>query len=140
MKNWKQILISIITIIIIAAGFAYYYVFVYSKGKGHDVSNKTGIEITAIQIVKEYQSSDSTANAKYLNKIIEVTGKVIESKLNQDSLLTITLQSADMMSNVFCTLKKGISPPPSESTITIKGICAGYLSDVILNDAIITKK
>jgi tRNA_anti-like len=138
MKKWKKILLALIIVGIVVAGGVYYYVFV--KDNHRSIAKEKGIEVTATQLVADYKASDSLSNIKYLDKAIQVTGIVTESKPNQDSLITVTLQSGDVMSTVMCTLKKGETTPTPNTTITIKGLCTGYLSDVILTDAIIINK
>ncbi len=137
MKQWKKILLSIVIIGLVVASGIYYYVFI--KDNHRSIAKEKGIEVTAVQIVADYKASDSIANKKYLDKALQVTGLVVESKPNQDSLITVTLNSGDVMSTVMCTLKKGELTPAPNTNVTIKGLCTGYLSDVIITEAIIIK-
>lgn len=140
MKKWKTLLLVAFILIIIISGGAYYYVFVYAKNNHRNVQNEKGVEVTAEQIVQSFITNEAIANTTYLNKTIQVTGTAGNVSLNQDSLVTVTLQTSDVMSSVFCTLQKGQSAPAENSTIIVKGICTGYLSDVLLNESIIIKK
>ena len=104
-----------------------------------DVADEKAITITAKQIVQNFQANEDSANKIYLNKAIAITGEVIEAKKNQDGKPTVTLKSDDSFSNIYCTLKDDAAVIPSGKTVTIKGICTGFLSDVVIIDAIIVK-
>jgi len=112
--------------------------FVVNKPK-RNVESEKGIEVTAAQLVKEYQASEPEANKKYLDKAIQVSGTVTEVKNNQDGNLTVALASDDVFTGVFCTLKTKETTPPAGAAVTIKGICSGMLSDVRLREAVIVK-
>ena len=140
MQKFKKYLLIFITVAVIAAIGVWYYVFIYSKNNHRNVANEKGIEVTAMQLVSEYKASDSIANKKYLDKAIQVTGEVAEAKTNEDSTIAVTLKSADAFSNVYCTLLKNQTQPLAGKVITLKGICTGMLSDVVLIDAVIVKQ
>jgi flagellar basal body-associated protein FliL len=107
MKKWKKLLLIALLLIVVTSAGVYYYVFVYAKNNHRNVQNEKGVEITAEQIVQSFITNETTANTTYLNKTIQVTGTVSSVSLNQDSLVTITLQTSDVMSNVFAPYKKG---------------------------------
>jgi tRNA_anti-like len=138
MSKIKKIILAVFLLGAISAVGVWYYVFVYSKNNHRTVESEKGIEITANQLVAEYTANEESANKKFLNKAIEVTGEV--SNVQQDSLINVTLKSADAFANVYITLVANQPKPDSGKIVTIKGICTGKLSDVVLNEAIIIKK
>ena len=87
-----------------------------------------------------YQNDEATANKKYLNKVIEVTGNIADIQ-NVNGSQIILLSTKDEMGGVNCQLSnsekdKDITLKKS-TTITIKGRCSGYLMDVNLVDCIL---
>lgn len=104
-----------------------------------NVADEAGIPVTATQLVKEYATDENTANATYLDKAIAVSGVVNKTSTNQVGQPTVSLQSGDIMSSVYCTLKEDEQPPAQGSAIVVKGICTGKLSDVVIIDAVIEK-
>jgi preprotein translocase subunit YajC len=136
MKNGVKITGIIILILIVAGSVVAY--FMWNRPQ-RNVENEKGIQVTAAQLVKEYQANEAEANKKYLDKAIQVTGSVTEVKNNQDGNSTISLASDDAFTGVFCTLKEKIADMNSGSTVTIKGICSGMLSDVRLREAVVVK-
>ena len=135
----KLILFALIAAIIGAVG-VWYFIFYKPTHFKRDVADEKAISITAKQIVKDFQANEDSANKIYLNKAIAITGEVIEAKTNQDGKPTVTLKSDDSFSNIYCTLKDNNGQIQGGSTITVKGICTGFLSDVVIIDAIIVKQ
>ena len=70
---------------------------------------------------------------------MEISGEVLEAKKDQTGNTILVLKSDDALSNVFVTLKAADQIASVGSSITIKGICTGFLSDVVIIDAIFVK-
>ncbi len=134
MSKGFKITLVIFFILIVGGGAIAYYLFTKPR---RDVANEKGIVLTAAQLVSEYQADESAANAKYLDKPIEVTGTIAEIKDNQEGKTTVLLSSGDAMTGVFCTLKQTNTSKTKGAQVTIKGICNGMLSDVRISEAIV---
>ncbi|MBS1526809.1 MAG: hypothetical protein JST19_14230 [Bacteroidetes bacterium] len=135
----KKILLSAGALFLLVALGGWYYVFQYSKTHHRDVANEDAVVVSAARIVKDYEANEKTANARYLNKAIEIKGVVLKREKDQAGDMTLTLKSGDPFANVFCTLKPGTTLNPRASTVMVKGVCTGFLSDVVLNGAIVVK-
>ncbi|MBB3057173.1 OB-fold protein [Mucilaginibacter gotjawali] len=135
----KKIILIALAVILVGGFGVWYYVFPYSESHHRDVVNEDAINVTSVQIVKDYQTNEKAANARYLNKAVQVTGTILAKKADQAGNTTVTLKSGDAFANVFCTLKPGITLGSADSTVVIKGICSGFLSDVVLSGGIIIK-
>ena len=136
MRNKRTIIFSILTIIILAgAGTAFY---IWNKPP-RDVAKEQGIQITAVAIFDAFNNNEKSADSQFLNKAIEVTGTVSDIKKNQAGKTVVYLKSNDPIYGVNCTFKQDPGPITKGSTITFKGICTGYLSDVVINEGIMIK-
>jgi len=136
MKVTARTVIIVIIIFILGGSAVAYRMW----NKPHrNVANEKGIQLSAAQLVKEYQSNEAEANKKYLDKAIQVTGNISEVKSNQDGKTTVMLSSEDPFTGVFCTLKEPAENIAPGTPLTIKGICSGMLSDVRLSDAVVVK-
>lgn len=135
----KIILAGLIAAVIGGIG-VWYFVFYKPTHFKRDVADEQAISVTAVKIVADFLANEDSANKVYLNKAIAITGEVIEAKKNQDGKPTVTLKSNDSFSNIYCTLKDDARQIQGGTTITVKGICTGYLSDVVIIDAIIVKQ
>ena len=137
MSTKNKIIIAIALIAAIAFG-VYYYVFVYSSQHRRQVQSETGIVITSDSLVAKYQADEKLANSLYLNKAVVVTGNLLSIDKNQEGKTTLVIGRSDSFSNVSVTM---ISTAPITQkvgeTITIKGLCTGALSDVVITDGVV---
>lgn len=117
------------------AGIGYGF-YIWNKPP-RDVTSESAIHITAVAIYDSFTNNERTANVTYLNKAIEVSGKVISVKRNQAGKTVVYLQSNDPVFGVNCTFKQDPGTIHKGDNIIFKGICTGYLSDVILNQGIL---
>ena len=101
------------------------------------VADEESIPISASQLFVDFEQDESVANQKYLDHVVDVTGVVSETLTNQQGQTVVFLKSENPMFGIQCTLEShsiGVSPG---STITVKGICTGYLSDVVITKGIL---
>jgi hypothetical protein len=102
-----------------------------------NVQSEKGIAVTADAIFTAYSTDEAKANATYLNKAVEVSGTVASVTKNQDGKTVVMLKTADPMFGVQCTLAGEATAQPGEQ-VTVKGVCTGFLADVVVTDASIT--
>jgi hypothetical protein len=100
-----------------------------------DVAAEQGIRVSATALFQAYTQNEQQANQQYLDKAIEVTGQVKE--VVKDSGMSVILNTGDEMFGVRCSLKDTAAAVAEGQNVTIKGICSGYLDDVVLTDAIL---
>lgn len=136
MKRKRKYFLAVILVVFLG-GFGY-ALYVWNK-PARDVTNEKGIHITAIAIFDSFSNNEQAANISFLNKAIEVTGKVTNVKTNQAGKTVIYLQSNDPVFGVNCTFKQDPGKINKGDNITFKGVCTGYLSDVVLNEGVIIK-
>jgi alkyl sulfatase BDS1-like metallo-beta-lactamase superfamily hydrolase len=137
MSTKNKIIIAIALIAAIAFGI-YYYVFVYSSQHRRQVQSEIGIAITSDSLVAKYQADENLANSLYLNKAVVVTGNLLSIDKNQEGKTTLVIGRTDSFSNVSVTMisTAAIIQKVGES-ITIKGLCTGALSDVVITDGVV---
>jgi hypothetical protein len=117
--------------------------YMYNK-KNPDLSKvKADYALQVSELVNEFNQDETSASAKYIDKVVEVTGPVASIETISDSTMNITLANVDQMSGVICTFH-GITQPSSNEIkegeiITVRGVCSGMLMDVLLNDCVIAK-
>jgi hypothetical protein len=130
--NFKKISIAILILGSIAAIVAYN---IYNKPHVNVSEVSVDIAITAVKIFNDFTADENAANHTYLEKITEVTGVISNIKIEKEKGI-VALQTNDDFGNVLAHLSvdatKEISALKEGQTITLKGICTGYLMDVIL--------
>lgn len=134
----KNKIITAVGLIAAIAFSVYYYIFIYSSNNHRQVQSETGIVITADSLVAKYQADEKLANSLYLNKAVVVTGNLLSIDKNQEGKTTLVIGRSDSFSNVSVTM---ISTAPIAQkvgeSITIKGLCTGALSDVVITDGVV---
>ena len=115
--------------VIILAGLLLY---MYNK-PSRNVSGENGIPVTATELYKNFTSNEVRANQAYLNKVLQVSGQVLEVKNTHHAGKVVVLNTGDPMFGVACTLDNMQTEAVQPGTkIVVKGVCTGYLSDVVL--------
>jgi hypothetical protein len=130
-----KIIIWVVAIIAVLGGG---YV-VYDLNKPHPkAENRKAIFFTADDLFKEYNKDEKAADAKYLDKVIEVTGTINETEKNQDGGIMAVLNTSDPASGIQCSMRdKGITLNKGQQ-VTIRGFCTGNgITGVSLTDCIL---
>lgn len=112
-------------------------IYLYNKPP-RNVASETGIPISATELYAKFTSNEPQANLAYLNKVLQVSGQVLEVKNTSTAGRVVVLNTGDPMFGVACTLNKldpASGPVKPGEKITVKGICTGYLSDVVLTNS-----
>ncbi|PWT95725.1 MAG: hypothetical protein C5B52_17260 [Bacteroidetes bacterium] len=134
MKKVRIILI-VILVLILAGGAAVYYVF----NKPHrDVEGEKALQVAANDLFKNYTQNEKQSNSNYLDKALEVEGRIEEVRTNQDNKTVVVFKTDDPIYGVVCTFKTSLANLGNGSDITVKGLCSGYDgNDVKLRDCVL---
>ena len=116
----KKILIALTLMAFCGAGYVYYQLHKPPR----DINNEMGIVIPANDLSKEYNKDEKSANTKYLDKAIEVSGKIAEIDKNQDGGKIVILETEDPM-GVVCALNDSTLKVEKGQNVVIKGFCSG---------------
>jgi hypothetical protein len=108
---------------------------IYNRPHINIIESKADITLTADKIIYDFSSDEPKANRSYLDKIIKISGIISELKLEKEKGI-ITLKTNQDFGSVLCHLSVEASQKMNllkvGQTITLKGVCTGYLMDVIL--------
>ena len=140
-KKLKYLLVAF-GIIAITIGI---YAYKEYNRKSSDLANTEAVDLTTASVlIDAYSSKEDAANKKYLGKVIQVKGTIVELTNQQDTAFTILLGDTAHSSRVSCTLDKNHIAAAKKyavgNSIIVKGICTGYLMDVELNSCLIVEK
>lgn len=140
MKIKKSYLVVVLLLVIGLGALVAYKM--YNKPHVSVKDTKAVFSLNASKIISDFSSDEDNANAKYLEKIIEVKGTIKEVKTENGKMI-LTLGSTEDMESVMCHM---INSKEDEfknlkigDSIAVKGICTGYLLDVILVKCVIIK-
>ena len=130
----KKIVIAVVVLGIIGAAIGYY---MYQKPVDKMSSLSVNEEISAQDLFTAFESNEAEANKRFLDKVIAVKGTV--TKISKDNeKASIFLETGDMLASIMCQLEDVNAKFPSEGDeVTVKRVCTGYLTDVVLVRSII---
>lgn len=112
----------------------------YNKPHKDLGSEDADFKITAAQLAAEFEMDEAAADAKFLNKIIELSGTL--AAINEVEGKTIwVVDTGNPMSSIQCEMDsrfiKDVSGKikPGDEVI-VQGMCSGKLMDIILSQAV----
>ncbi len=133
-----KVLLTIAAIGLIAGLLMVFWIF----NKPHrDVAKEKGIALSAQQVYDAFHTNEASANSKYLDKAIELTGTVADVSTNQEGQKVVNFSTNDPLVMINCTFKTDPGNLKAGDTITFKGICTGYIPDanVVINEGVLIK-
>lgn len=127
MKKWIGIVVALATVVA---------VYLYINQPHRSIQNAEGISIDADSLFLAFAQNEATANALYLNKVLVVQGKIKSIDQNAEGKAVVVLEAGDLMFGINCTLDGEFTLKEGDE-VTVKGICTGYLADVVITQAVI---
>ena len=121
----------------LAIGGMYGY-YLYNKPLKDLSSGNADISIAANKLLNAFEADESLANSEYLDKIIQVSGK-IEKIENTETGSSVLLDAGSLMGFISFEMApdQDLSNYSLGDEITLRGVCSGYLMDVVLNRAVV---
>ncbi|MBE0678526.1 MAG: hypothetical protein IH592_07150 [Bacteroidales bacterium] len=135
-KNLRIALIAIATLAVAGAAAGYYLYNLKPKDLGNV---KPDFIVTSTELQSYFEENEAVAAAKYVNKIIEVSGEVSSVEKGENNSMNITLKTSSDFSSVICTFPTEVNSEliRGGSQISVRGQCSGYLMDVLLNNCVL---
>ncbi len=142
MKKKSIILLILVVIFCSAAIIAYKF---WNK-PFKDALKGDAIKVTATQLFNDFIINETEAQQKYLpanidDKILEISGEIIQVANNEDGEIYYMLKTNDDMFGVKCVMDKdnGSNNAKVGDNVIIRGFCVGYNMDVIVRRCKIIK-
>ena len=127
-------------LVLAVAGYGWY---VFNKKPADVRRQKADMEINAKDLLQLFQQNETAADARYVDKVIIVSGIVQSMQTDAQGKTTISLDTGDPMAAVTCSFYNeetaAVKQINKGSRVHVKGICTGMLSDVILNKCSLVK-
>ncbi len=130
----KKIIIGIFLLIAIGSIVGYK---MYNKPHADIASAKPEVVLSAAELFRAYEENEITANEKHLGKIIEVSGKISQVNKTGGSVVSLGLETGDMMSGITCLLDEVNDNHRTDFSkgeeVRMRCVCTGRLMDIELN-------
>ena len=152
-KKRKQLIRPVIVLLVLGIGFGVWKgMKEYNRTNEDLITVKAEINISAVDLTREYEANDSAADQKYLGRIVETNGNIKKIEKDEKGFYTVIMGDSSSLSSVRCSMdtthNEDAAHLTAGSSSTLRGVCTGFNkdemglgSDVILNRcAIIVKK
>lgn len=125
----------LLILFVLAAGGVAYGVYMYNKPHKNMQRQAVDFKMAASTLYNDFEENEEAANAKYLDKVIAVSGS-IRSIVKEDGKVSIILDTDNLLGGITCELDDFSEHTQTDfqegDQISIKGICTGMLMDVVL--------
>lgn len=136
--NKRIFWVSLVGILVVAAVVI---LFIFNKPRNSIADLPTDFTVESSKLAEEFSHDEESANTKYLEKIIEVSGEIAEINISDKKGSNCILRNTEAMSGVICEFEPGNDKDLKKleigEVVTIKGKYSGYLMDVVLNTCVI---
>lgn len=131
-KKYRVVMVIAMSIAVIACIYAYKE---YTRKLPDTNELKAAFTLKASDLIRQFEADEAKATVRYSDQVISVQG-IIDSVQPADSSGTVFLKDGSSVTSVMCQFdEKNFQELPGlqkGELITIKGICSGYLMDVIM--------
>lgn len=114
------------------------YVLVQPKPPLDIHSAPTELAINATNLYADFEDDETAANVTYAGKVMEVSGVLSAVEESNAGGYTLSLEAGSPLGKVICNLparEKLSAATTINHPLTVKGVCTGYLFDVVLDNA-----
>jgi hypothetical protein len=122
-KTKRNIFSIFIAMIVIAAVIG----FMMWNEPHRDIKDSTALKTTAVVLYSNLTKDSARMKSKLVNQVVEVSGEVKNVLKNQKGDQIILLKTNTSGGSINCTMEEKISNVKPGDTISIKGLCSGYI-------------
>jgi len=122
-KTKRNIFSIFIAMIVIAAVIG----FMMWNEPHRDIKDSTALKTTAVVLYSNLTKDSARMKSKLVNQVVEVSGEVKNILKNQKGDQIILLETNTSGGSINCTMEEKISNVKPGDTISIKGLCSGYI-------------
>lgn len=134
----KKIIIAVLILIVIVAVTVFK---VYNKPHINVTKTAPDISIFYKELINEFEADENKANSKYLDEIIQISGPISKIALERGKTI-ITIGEEELFGNIDCHMsseeKDDFEKLKVGQEIKLKGVCTGYLLNVVLVRTVLT--
>jgi hypothetical protein len=122
-KTKRNIFSIFIAMIVIAAVIG----FMMWNEPHRDIKDSTALKTTAVVLYSNLTKDSARMKSTLVNQVVEVSGEVKNVLKNQKGDQIILLETNTSGGSINCTMEEKISNVKPGDTISIKGLCSGYI-------------
>jgi hypothetical protein len=128
--NKRNVLILVLAAAALGAWYAWKE---YNREPAGAADVEAQEKVEAVQFFNAFTTDEAAADARFKNKVVEVSGTVRSVETDQYGKTNVTFETGDPLGGVVCEFDSGIVVQCRASTpATVKGFYQGYNLDVLL--------
>ena len=135
-KNKIKIALIVLLVLLVVTVIG---VKTYNKPHVDVVKTEAKYKLDAQQLINSFITDEDKASKKYVNTIIQVSGEALEISPG-----TISIKYKDSASTILCNFlpkeDEKLTKIKKGDKIKVKGICTGYLLDVVLVECVLIQE
>lgn len=139
----KATRVIIISAMVIAIPMVAYLCYQYFRAPAQVTDMAADITETAQKIGSDYTQDETGSDAKYLGKVVDISGRIAVLQNQGSEGKTVYFKSNENSASVAVLLSKETSAdkyPSTGDSVVIRAYCTGFLMDVTFNRGVIIKK
>lgn len=127
----KRTLLLAGLVVVLAAGFFGYREWNRGLAQAEDI--KADVTITATELFTAYTTDETSANARFGDKVLAVSGAVREVGGGDGGPVNLMLETGDPLGAIVCEFPPdAVLDLKKDAQVTVKGFCTGYNLDLLL--------
>ncbi|MCF8374590.1 MAG: OB-fold putative lipoprotein [Bacteroidales bacterium] len=142
MNQKIKIILVVLLLLALAGGYTAYYM--YNKPHRNIAEEKAEFILTATKLIEEFTNDEAMANQKYLDKVLLVSGKLVEKNHSETGYTILFEDEFEGVSATFDSLyaaqnKAMLDAYTNGDQVQVKGKCDGMLmlQGVILSKCVV---
>ena len=92
-----------------------------------DIKSATALKVSAVALYDNLTKDSANMKSKFVSRVVDVSGEVKQILKNQNGDQIILLKTNVSDGSVNCTMEEKANNVKPGNTISIKGICSGYI-------------
>lgn len=125
----KKVLL-IIGVVAVAAA-TYLGMHAYNARMPIAAGHSADLTTTATELLQAFEADEVAAGRLYNDKLVQVKGTVRDVSISEGRM-NVSLGPDSSMGSVVCAFNEPAATPAKGSVVSIKGYCAGFNFDVLL--------
>lgn len=137
----RKVLILLVLVGFVSLGVGYY---MYNMPPKNLTNVKAEATVTSVALMSSFEEDEESANASFLGKVIEVSGLISELKFYENGSAQVNLESQNVMGGISCNFESHDAAKldgdlRAGQQLKIKGMCTGFLMDVVLERCVLVE-
>lgn len=132
MSGKRTIILILLSLLLIGAGSG---IYLFNKKVPGLEQVQADFSLSSDELYHAFEKDESAAGKLYENRVVQINGRV--QSISDDRLNLILAVTDGLMGGINCSFPAPLNSIQIGEQIQVKGLCQGFLMDVILTNCIL---